>query len=114
MNKKFSEKQFYQPGSSKTTKCTNNLPSFPPNTWGAGPGGAWSRERRAGGRQGPRARGILHVTLALLGRLMTELTPCFLFQAGVKCVDFETGSPGKHLGCSNSSKQQLTCTFHFF
>ena len=36
MNKKLSEKQFYQPSSSKTTNCTNNvtfLPS-PPATWG--------------------------------------------------------------------------------
>ena len=39
MNKKLSEKQFYQPGSNKATNCTNNVTSLPswPATWGDKP-----------------------------------------------------------------------------
>lgn len=39
MNKKLSEKQFYQPGSNKATNCTNSVTALPswPATWGDKP-----------------------------------------------------------------------------
>lgn len=96
MNKKLSEKQFYQPSSKKTTNCTNNVTFLPscPATWGDQPRAlctVWG-----GGDLGSPAEDECN-----------RVTPLLLVQAVSMCW-FWNWVPGKTPRCSNSSKQQTS------
>lgn len=83
-NAKLSEKPPHQPSGSKTTRCTNNLTFLPapPATLG------WVLEHCAGRTSGTAGteEPLPPPCGALLLRVMTELTPFFLFQAGVSLL----------------------------
>lgn len=92
MNKKLPAKQFYQPSTSKTTNCTNNvtfLPS-PPTTWGANRGALCT----VCGGSDPGDTGTLGALQRTDGDRADSIFPC---SGRCQFVDFETESQRKHL-----------------
>jgi len=99
MNKKLSEKQFYQPSSNKTTNCTNNVTFLPscPATWGDNPRALCSLGWWAPWEP---SRGWMWWQSWLRFSLFRQCP----------CVDFETESQGKHLAVQilqNNNKPAL-------